>query len=164
LEVIQMVQYTQYNFQESHMVYLVLLAVIITISAIRTTKGRKYSPLSVLSQPLIYLVLGGILVFSNQATLLMAFLGTITGFVIGIIFGRGVLIFRNDGELYYKRSIFVYLIWLSLYLLRALINILSINQTSIEVVDILIMFSSGLLIGESLNVIKKARKYMSENL
>lgn len=66
--------------------------------------------------------------------------------------------FFRDGILYYKRSILLYVVWLSLFVTRISFEFFYLNNFyGVLIVDNLLMFSSGLLIGEAYHIISKAR-------
>ncbi|AWS00340.1 DUF1453 family protein [Metallosphaera hakonensis] len=140
--------------------YLVILAILIFLSMLRSIRGRKYKPGRVLFRPLLYLALGTLVVIGDQSILPLILLSTIAGIVVGLRFGSGATLFFNTGVLYYKRSITLYLIWLVLFLVRVGVEIaLPLNQSGVTLVDSLLMFSGGLLVGEAYHLIKKASTY-----
>jgi len=69
-----------------------------------------------------------------------------------------VTFFYRDNVLHYRRSILLYVVWLSLFVTRILFEFYYFdNFYCVLIVDNLLMFSSGLLIGEAYHIISKAR-------
>jgi len=105
-------------FENTYFLYLVFLALILTLSSYRSLYGRKYRPFRVFFRPAIYLLLGlGLL--SQDFTdplFITSLLGLLAGALMGVKLGSGVSFYILGGDLYYKRSVWVYLLWLA-YLL-----------------------------------------------
>ncbi|MCI2414190.1 MAG: DUF1453 family protein [Candidatus Aramenus sp.] len=147
-------------------VYLGVFGVIVVLSSLRTVYGRKYRPTRVLLRPILYIVLGVLLVLQDPGTLSLAAAGFIAGLALGLKLGVGSTLFMNGGTLYYKRSILIYVLWLSLFLVRIGVEALvsgGLSLVEITILDSCLMFSSGLLVGESFHLIRKARDFRKES-
>ena len=149
------------NFESSYVYYLVGIALILTVSSYRSLRGRRYRPFRIFLRPFIYLFIGIALLIQNYepSFLSISLLGLAAGFLMGLRLGSGVSLFYRRGDLYYRRSYWVYLFWLGSFLLRVYMEV-SFSPSAIDVilVDTLLMFSSGLLIGESYHITRKARE------
>ena len=147
-------------FENTYFLYLVFLALILTLSSYRSLYGGKYRPFRVFFRPAIYLLLGlGLL--SQDFTdplFITSLLGLLAGALMGVKLGSGVSFYYSGGDLYYKRSVWVYLLWLASFLLRAYLEVGSPTSfTVLTLLDALLMFSSGLLLGESCHLVTKTR-------
>ncbi|QKR00796.1 DUF1453 family protein [Metallosphaera tengchongensis] len=143
-------------------VYLGVIGAIVVLSSLRTVYGRKYRPTRVVLRPLLYLVLGALVTLQDLEALPLVSIGFIAGLALGLRLGVGSTLFLKEGTLYYKRSILIYVLWLSLFLVRVGIESLEpsgLNLVEISILDSSLMFSSGLLIGESFHLVRKAREF-----
>ncbi|ARM75358.1 DUF1453 family protein [Acidianus manzaensis] len=145
-------------------IYLAVFAVIIFLSSLRSIRGRKYKLGKLFLRPILYLLLGAFLAFSDlflfpiYIFLLFLIFSIIFGVLIGLKLGKATVFYKNS-ELYYKRSLVTYIIWLILFLGRISIEILgSVNDLELVILDSMLMLSAGLLIGESYQVITFVRK------
>ena len=111
-----------------------------------------------LFRPVLYFIIGLAILSYDFSFLPLVLLAIVAGFVVGIRYGGGVTFFFRDGTLYYKRSVLLYVVWLSLFVIRIAFEFFYFdNFYGILIVDNLLMFSSGLLIGEAYHIISKAR-------
>lgn len=144
----------------SYLIYLVILAVVLTLSSYRSLYGRKYRPFRTFLRPLLYLLLGlSVLTQDFSGSLLLVSLtGLLAGIAVGGKLGSGVSFYYSGTELYYKRSPWVYLIWLGSFIARVYVETLSsISTLDTTILDSLLLFSSGLLLGESYHVVMKVK-------
>ncbi|AWR97002.1 DUF1453 family protein [Acidianus sulfidivorans JP7] len=137
--------------------YYFIIALIIFLSSLRSVKGRKYKPTRVFIRPILYLLLGILVIVGDPVILPLLIVAIILGIYLGMRFGLGTKFFIKGGILYYKRPIILYIIWLSLFVLRLFIGIaFPYNVEGIKITDILLMISAGILLGESYRIIKIA--------
>ncbi|MFG1450169.1 MAG: hypothetical protein AAE983_05980 [Thermoplasmataceae archaeon] len=142
---------------------LVFLAIIITLRLYRGLNGRIYSTARVLRTPIIYILitlftifLSGILNATLESTLLLIPLGTLLGYA----YGTKVSFFYRNNFLYYKRSPIIMIIWLVSLIIRFVLEILiPLNQTGLLIIDLLLAGTTGILMGEALNIIKKKKEF-----
>ncbi|MEM0154297.1 MAG: DUF1453 family protein [Methanothrix sp.] len=160
---------------EEYLFIIIFLAVIILLRFRRQSRGSKATPSRIFRYPAIYIFLSIILVAYTPSLILLIFavLAIILGYVIGNMLGRKSSVFMSEGKMLYKRSNEVFTIWLIAFVVRALIEFVlpipSINTIPINrainafsgvymwysVVDILLAFSAGMLLGEALHLYKK---------
>ncbi len=155
--------YADYTYQQSELFYIALIAVFITFSSLRSLRGRKVKPFNIFMRPLIYVILGLFILFTDISPLVLiaVALGSVVGVVLGSRFGEGSQVFLNQGEIYYKRSPIILGIWLGSYIAR--IFMYSYMSSSIFYVvaiplDFLLFMSAFMLLGESIYVFREYSK------
>jgi hypothetical protein len=144
---------------------IVFLAIIITLRLYRGLNGRIYSTSRVLRTPIIYILLtlftvffSGILNTALESTILLIPLGTLLGYA----YGTHVTFFYRNNYLYYKRSPVVMIIWLVALIIRFGIEVLiPLNVTWLLIIDLLLSGTTGILMGEALNIIRKRKEFKS---
>jgi len=139
--------------------FIGLIVFILLISTIETFRGRKYSKFSVLYRPVLYFILGLMYLAGDFFLLLLplVLLVIVTGFWVGTRYSDPTLFVENR-VLYYKRSILVYVVWLSTFVMGILIGFIYPNDFYSTIVSGgLLMFSGGLLLGESYNIMSSAK-------
>lgn len=156
-----MTNQTAIHISEPASELLIILVLIALFSFYRSFYGRKYRPSRVFLRPALYLLFALFLISISFSLLLLtaSLLLVVLGAVTGLVLGGSVTFFRKNNLLYYRRSRFVYAIWLVLFILRVAVEIEGLTDfTAIAVVDGLLAFSSGLLLGEAYHIIGMARK------
>ncbi|BCS93518.1 hypothetical protein L3N51_01744 [Metallosphaera sp. J1] len=148
----------------SILIYIFIIAIIVFIGFLRNRNGRRYRPRRLLIRPIIYLLLGLIISLENISFLPFVIVAVFAGFLVGMRYGESVTLFHKDEQLYYKRSSFIYGVWLVLLLVRLSLEFLFPTNITISlIIDSMLMFSAGLLIGESYHVLRMAN-FMKKGL
>ena len=146
----------------SFLFFLIFIGFILFISSIRVVRGSKYSEGSVMNRPIFYLIYSIIFSLASLPDFLSLVLipfDIVAGYLVGKRYGGDVSFFIKNGYLYYKGSIFIYVLWLSFFILRILIEIFYPNNFyAIFIVNNLLLFSTGLLLGEARHIIAMANK------
>lgn len=144
--------------------FLVFIAIIIAVRLYRGISGRVYTTVRVVRLPVTYLILTvlTILVFGFiDSSLILALLLVPVGFILGYKLGVNVQFFMKNGLLYYKRSSAMLITWLASFMGRFILEYLFPNSfTVILVVDVALALTTGLLMGEAVNIVKKRRAYV----
>lgn len=148
-------------------VFVLIIAVIVTLRLYRGINGRAFSSARVLRTPVIYVILTlitvvptGITDFADLGTLLLI----PVGLVIGYRFGVNVSFFEQNGIVYYKRSQVIMFVWLVSLILRLVMEVIyPTSSTAILIVNILLTVTTGLVIGEAMNIIKKEKEFREKN-
>jgi len=146
----------------SFLFFLIFIAFILFISSIRVVRGSKYSEKSVMNRPIFYLIYSIIFSLASLPDFLSLILipfDIVAGYLAGRKYGVNVSFFIKDDYLYYKGSIFIYVLWLSFFIIRVLVEIFYPNNFyAIFIVNNLLLFSTGLLLGEARHIISIANK------
>ncbi len=146
-------------------VYFVLIffAIIVTIRIYRGVNGRAYSTYGVLRLPVVYVILTliTILAVGTLDPILVATLALIpAGFLLGYRFGTKVRFFNRNNRIYYARSPIIMVIWLISFILRLVVEeAIKPSITVFFIVDLILCATTGVLIGEALNIVHKKREY-----
>ncbi|MEM0139491.1 MAG: hypothetical protein QXZ44_02625 [Ferroplasma sp.] len=152
------------NSNLATIVFLVFIAIFVTWRRITSgLHGRLFKTSRLFTLPLLYLLLllyfmGSFIGILNYIILVM--LICCVGIVPGIIFGEQVIFFKKNNFLYYKRSPLIMIIWLSGFLIRIALEILyPSNLTAGFIVDSLLSFTLGMIIGESIKTMRKYNEF-----
>ena len=142
---------------------VIIIAIIVTLRLYRGINGRAYSRTRVLRTPVIYVILTLITVVPTGISNI-ADLGTLVlipvGLIVGYRFGTNVTFFRQNGIVYYKRSQIIMVVWLFSLIIRLVMEILyPTSSTAILAVNVLLTVTTGLIIGEAMNIIKKENEF-----
>ncbi len=146
-------------------VYFVLIffAIIVTLRIYRGVNGRAYSTSRVLRLPVVYVILTliTILAVGSFDPILVATLALIpAGFILGYRFGTKVRFFNRNNQVYYARSPVIMVIWLASFIIRLVVEeAMKPSLTVYFVVDLALCATTGLLIGEALNIVQKKKEY-----
>ena len=144
-------------------IFLVFIVLIVIRRVMRGIYGRRYSTGRVLFLPVFYVVLTLIFVAAFSATDIYAyytFLLIPAGAIVGWRFGGGVSFFMKNGEVYYKRSPYILVVWLVSYILRVLLEFLFPSNLTIAFgVDAVLAITAGLIIGEAIHLIRGRRSF-----
>lgn len=134
---------------------------------VRGINGRPYRQSYLYRRPVLYTLLTLYLIFPELYVsdfILLVLLAIPLGFIIGDRYGGDVSFFSVNSTLYFKRSPVIMIIWLISFGIRLILEILYPTVFLYDVmVDLLLAFTDGMLIGEARNVIIKARERNEQN-
>ncbi len=146
---------------------LLLLVLIVYIVARRIwsgVKGRRYKKSRVLRIPVLYVLLTLFLVYSVSSHDYYAYYSLLlipAGVIPGLRFGSTVKFFSKNSVLYYKRSQVIMIAWLISFLLRVLLEIFFPSSINAEIlVDMILSFTTGLIIGETFHILREAKNHI----
>lgn len=142
---------------------LIFVAIIVALRLYRGINGRIYSTARVLRIPVIYVVLTVVTLLSlslfDMYTLL-TLLFIPVGALLGYRFGTNVKFMVRNNALYYVRSPAIMIIWLASFLARFLLEYLYPGNVNVMlIVDSALTLTTGIFIGEALNVVRKRKEY-----
>lgn len=158
---------------QEYLLLLVFIVIIMFIRVRRQNRGTKATAISIFRYPAIYIFISIILVVSTFNIMLFLYtaIAIIIGYAIGRILGKSSSVFASNGKLLYKRSREVFVIWAAAFVIRIFIEFaFPINYTGsgliisnpfsgiylrYSVVDLLLGFSAGMLLGEALHLYRK---------
>ena len=128
---------------------------------IRLYYGHRFRPGTLVTSPLLYFIFSGVsLLGLNLVGLLYCSIAFFFGLIISTVFKHGVVFVRKKGVLFYKRSALISLTWTTAFVSRVYIEIFyDITQGS--VISILLIFLTGLIIGEAFQIAIQKRLYES---
>lgn len=161
----QSVTYLGFPSQQAGGLYftLIFVAVIVALRLYRGIDGRRYSNIRVLRLPVIYslLTLFTVLAVSLIDNLIIATLAFIpAGAIAGYRFGSNVKFFMKNSSVYYARSPVVMVLWLASFIARYILEFAYPgNLTVILVVDSVLSLTTGLLIGEAVNIMQRRKEF-----
>jgi hypothetical protein len=161
-------QNTSSNSVSLPQVYDTLILVIIVLllvirRSLRSVRGRKFSKRRIIQRPAVLIALSAVLLVFPvfyQSDILYFVLSIVAGTVAGTRLGTLSKIYRNEGIFFYKSSILLTSIWVVTYVLRLILE-LFFNITSFlvdTIFIILLTFSSGLFLGEAINLLEKYKE------
>ncbi len=147
--------------------FIMAIIVLIVIRRVyRGINGRQFRTSRIFTIPIIYTFLLLTSFFSlganylDEASLLLLIL---PGAVIGMRFGNSVKFFERDSQTYYKRSQFILVFWLvSLLVRESLALFYPTVITILLAVDALLSLTTGLIIGESIQLYYAHGEYIRE--
>lgn len=143
---------------------LAIFAIVISLRIYREINGRMYSTARVLRLPVTYVIftLFEVLVVGLIDPILIAALVLIpVGVFIGDKVGTKVKFFNRNNMVYYIRSPVIMIIWLASFIGRVIIEFALPQSFTLDLVfDLLLSATTGLLIGEALNIIRKRKEYV----
>ncbi len=146
---------------------LMFLAIIVTLRIYRGINGRIYSTARVLRVPVIYVFLTLITVIGvgTFEPILVATLALIpAGFLLGYRFATNITFFNRNNTVYYKRSPAVLIIWLISFIIRLVLEITIPPTVTIDfIVDLILCSTTGIFIGEALNVVRMRKSYSGKD-
>ena len=146
---------------------LIFLAIIVTLRIYRGINGRIYSTARVLRVPVVYVFLTLITVIEvgTFEPILVATLALIpAGFLLGYRFATKVTFFNRNNTVYYKRSPAVLIIWLISFIIRLVLEITIPPTVTIDfIVDLILCSTTGIFIGEALNVVRMRKSYSGKD-
>ncbi len=154
--------------QSTDVTLIILLIVIIFIGVRRLQKGikgRKFRRWRIILFSLLYSIItlyvltldwGRFGAFIDISVLLLM----VIGFMTGIRYGESVSFFRRGKELYFKRSPIILAIWTASFVVRIIFEFAFPRLLGYtEIVDGLLSFTSGLVVGEIFHILRKKKEY-----
>lgn len=150
----------------SYVFPIVIFAVIIALRVIRSVSGRVYSTARVLRLPVVYTIITliaviGIGFLDNVIFLTLALIPV--GFLLGYRFGTNVNFFTRNGIVYYRRSPVIMIIWLGSLIGRMILELFYPENLQVMLaIDSALSVTTGLIIGEALNLVSERKKYVPE--
>lgn len=149
---------------ETLVIFLAIIAIIVARRIVRGVYGRRYSTGRVLFLPVFYVLLTlAFVIFLNigDTEIYYTLLLIPAGALLGLRIGGGISFFTKNGEVYYKRSPIILVIWLVSYVSRIILEFLyPTNRTIILAVDIVLALTAGLIIGEAVHLIQGRRDFI----
>ena len=165
--------------------YVYVIIIILLFVVLRTRSqihGRKADTRRIFTRPVLYAALTLLLlaITPNAYVLLIALLFGIIGYFVGTFFGSKSKVFEKDGIIRSKGSNEVFFIWIGAFILRLLIEIAfplpaanAVVGFSIYanpngayfwymIVDFLLAFSTGMLLGEARHIYKMYRSLQAK--
>lgn len=141
--------------------FLVFIAMILGVRIYRNLNGRLYTRSRVMGLPFLYTALSLITVAALSLVdnvVLLTLLFIPAGTLIGFRFGTNVRVFTRNGLVYFIRSPAIMLIWVVSLVSRLLIEIFYPgNLDALLVVDSALTLTTGILIGEAVNILRKGK-------
>ncbi|BDC18742.1 hypothetical protein [Acidianus sp. HS-5] len=144
---------------QSLLIYLVIVVYI----GIRRLMPRKFRKTRMYIWPIAYVIL--LLLFSFQLRdyfilLLLPPLG-VAGYFVGykLLESNKIEFFFKNGTLYYKWPYSITLTWIILYIFRTFLDFFALNCVTISIIDLLLAFSTGILISASTVTLRKAKNF-----
>ena len=158
---------------QEYLLLLVIIVIMLFLRVRRQSRGTKATTVSIFRYPAIYIFISIILVLStfNMLLLLYVIIAIILGYALGSVLGKNSSVFASNGKLLYKRSKEVFAIWAAAFIVRIFIEFaFPINYTGpgqpvpnafsgiylwYSIVDLLLGFSAGILLGEAIHLYRK---------
>jgi hypothetical protein len=150
--------------------FLLLIAVFLTVRMYRNWKGLKFTRGRVYYAPVIYTILLVLDVvsfyFIGEFTTFVAFalLAIVVGVLAGLRYGGGVKFYEKDNTTYYKRSPYILVAWIVVYIVRIALSFLYPTVLLVNlIVEAALAFTTGLIIGEAVHINRKYDVYKKEH-
>lgn len=140
----------------TQVIYFGIILVIFIVIIYRRTnvimKGRKLSNRSLIRLPLIYTILTALFLYDvGTLFIVLAIVLYLAAIAPGYLLAKETKIFKKEENQYYKSSIVITLIWIVLFIVRIVIELVSPENLLLEgVTAVLLAFSAGLFVGEGL--------------
>ena len=165
---------------EYEYVYIIIIILLFVALRIRSQmRGRTADTRRIFTRPLLYVLLTLFLLALTPGIEVLSFalLAGIIGYIIGTNLGIKSKIFEKDGAMRFRGSNEIFLIWTVTFIVRLLIEIvlplpkasassvfLSYANSSsayfwYTVVDLLLAFSTGMLLGESRHIYRMYKNF-----
>ena len=133
---------------------------------IAATRGRRFTSGRVVMLPIVYTLLTIFLIVPLEYThplLMFTLLAIAPGFGVGYVFGKRVHFFMKHGEVYYRRSPVVMSVWLGSAIARLLLFYGFTGNTTVDIlVDTTLVFTTGMLVGESIHILRGRKAYTGD--
>lgn len=146
------------------LITLGFVSIFIVIRLYRGINGRYYRTATVLRGPVVYVILTllfVVLLGLIDDLILLTLLFIPAGTFLGYRFGTRTKFFTRGGSVFYSRSPVMMSIWFGSYIVRLVLEVLyPTNLNVMMLVDSALSLTTGLLIGEALNIIKKRKEYV----
>lgn len=141
----------------------IFVVVMVAVRMYRGINGRVYSRTRVLRIPIVYTILTVVTVLSLSLLdmdIVISLALIPVGIIIGLRLGTGVKFVKRNNTLYYVRSPIIMILWLASFIARFLLEYLYPgNLTVMFAVDSALTVTTGIFIGEAINVIRKKNEY-----
>lgn len=145
-------------------IVLAVIAIYLLISIYRSLRGRKYKTSRILVRSYLYFILAFLLIISSLSLIevsISAVLASV-GIAIGIVSRERIHFFHRNGALYYRRSAIVLILWASSFVTRIGLEFFSKpGALDLLIVDGLLGFSAGLIVGEAHTLVRAAKEKRS---
>lgn len=150
-----------------YLFFLAFMVLIIVRRSRQLVNGSKFSMARLLRPPLVYTLL---LLMSSLDILFLYIPGIVqitsimiallAGIAGGVFFGSRGEVYRQSGEIFFKRSPIIFLAWIVLFATRIFIELIFPDSISLLYIAIsLLSFSTGLFYGETLAIYRKYREF-----
>lgn len=154
-------------YGSSEGVVLLILVLFISLRIYRGMRGQKFTN-RIYLLPIIYIVLTVLTLFTYAPSLLeiaVTLVAIPVGAIAGLKLGESAQIFEKGGVAHYKRSPVIMGIWLVSYVARVLLPIAFPAAIFILfIVGAILAFTSGMLLGETINLRKKYNVHISSKV
>lgn len=165
---------------EYEYVYVIIIVMLFVALRMRSQmKGRTADTRRIFTRPVLYAFLTLVLIALTPSLEILSFalLAGVIGYIIGTNLGIKSKIFEKDGVIRFKGSNEIFLIWTATFIVRLIIEIVLpfptapasstllsyANSTSVyfwyTVVDLLLAFSTGMLLGESRHIYRMYKNF-----
>lgn len=150
----------------------IIIGVIFLFIAVRVfargINGMPYRKSYLYRRPFLYTVLTIYLIIPElyvSYSILLVLAAIPLGFILGDRFGGNITFFNQNSTLYFKRSPVIMIIWLISFGVRLVLEVLYPTVFLYNfIVDLLLAFTDGMVIGEARNVIVKARERQEQTI
>jgi hypothetical protein len=147
----------------------IIFFLIIFYIIVRRLRPRKFRIGRIYKWTAIYILL--ILFLTVQIRDLLVLLSLPVAGILGYILGLKILergeirFFYKNGTLYYKWPTSIIVLWSGLFIIRLFLELLgSKNIVVLSIVDLLLSFSTGLIVSASSITVKRAKQFLIENV
>ncbi len=127
--------------------------------------GRKYSYARMMRRPIIYIVLTVILALSlyeNYLYMLAVAIAFLPGIFFGDKFGKLSSVYKQGDIIMYKSNPIILIVWLVSLIARIFVEFeYPTNIDGIFYTEVLLSFTSGILLGEAFNIVNKVKNMNS---
>ena len=148
-------------FQYKYEFFFGFVAIFVGRRISRIILGHRFKRGSIITSPLLYFAFSGISLYGlDTLSLLYCSIAFFFGLLISTVFKHGVVFIRKKGQLYYKRSALISLTWTTAFVVRVYIEIFY-DITQGFVLSVLLIFLTGLIIGEAFQIAIQKRLYES---
>ena len=145
----------------SNYFFLIIIAFVMFRFLMNGINGRKYSQSRILRRPIIYIVLTVILALSlyeNYLYMLTVAIAFIPGIFFGDRFGKLSSVYKQGPIIMYKSNPVILIIWLVSLIARIFMELeYPTNIDGIFYTELLLSFTSGILLGEAFNIVNKVK-------
>ena len=157
------------NNIELNTISFIIFFLIIFYIIVRRLRPRKFKIGRIYKWTAIYILLTLFLAVQIRDLLILLSLPVsgILGYILGLkILERGeIRFFYKNGILYYKWPNSIIVLWSGLFVIRLFLELLgSKNIIVLSIVDLLLSFSTGLIVSASNITIKRAKQFFNENV
>ncbi len=155
---ISMINYKFYTI----VIVIGILFLFVALRIYRGIYGRKFKKSRIIFRTAIFEIISIAITIpsANQNTdLLYLFISLMClGLILGVKFSEKVTFFYKRDVLYFKRSPIILIIWVVSFSLRIIFEfIVTERPFTVIFTDSLLIFTSGLLMGEAISIIKQNR-------